>query len=66
LGSLSTVDKWLEGDKDLLKSQSAAVGEVLGTFLADFHLSTTSQNREYLASHFRNDDIHKVIYPQVV
>jgi hypothetical protein len=66
LGSLSTVDKWLEGDTDLLESQTAVVGEHLGTFLADFHLSTTTQNREYLATQSKNDDIHNVIYAQVV
>ena len=66
LGSLSTVDQWLEMDKHLLESQSAAVGEVLGTFLADFHLSTTTQNREYLATQFKNNDIHNVIYSQVI
>ena len=66
LGSLSTIDKWLEGNKYLLESQSVAVGEVLGTFLADFHLSTTSQNREYLATQFKNDDVHHVIYAQVI
>jgi hypothetical protein len=63
LGSLYTVDKWLERDKDLLVS---AEGKVLGTFLADFHLSTTSQNREHLATQFKNNDIHDVIYAQVI
>lgn len=42
------------------------MGEDLGTFLADFHLATTSQYREYLSTQFKNDDLHEVIYAQVI
>ena len=66
LGSLETIDKWLESKPEISKATLAVVGTNLGNFLADLHLSTTQQNRAYLATQFKNDDMQRVIYTQVV
>ena len=34
--------------------------------MTDLDLSTTTQNWEYLATQFKNDDIHNVIYAQII
>lgn len=66
MGSLDTIDKWLERAEGISDTIIDAVGADLGTFLADLHLSTTSRNREYLAAQFKNDDAQDVVYTQVV
>ena len=66
LGDMCTVDRWLEESTEQSESMIVDFATKLGAFLAEFHLSTNTQNREYLRTQFRNDDIHGVIYAQVI
>jgi hypothetical protein len=66
LGNLPALDDWLETTKELSTSGITSVATKLGMFIADFHVSTNSENRSSLAKSFKNDDMIDVVFSAAV
>ena len=61
LGNLPTADVWLQ-TPNLDRALIMETAENLGIFLADLHLSTTSENRSSLSNSFANEDRKRVVF----
>lgn len=66
LGNLITLDKLLETKGKLSPSIIGSAAKKLGTFLADFHLSTNPQNRDVLVQSFTSKRLAEVVYGATV
>jgi 5-methylthioribose kinase len=66
LGNLTTLDKLLETKGELSPSIICSAAKKLGSFLADFHLSTNSRNRNVLVQDFTSRRLAEIVYGATV
>ena len=64
LGNHPTADVWLR-TPDLPREVLTNTGSVLGSFLADFHLSTP-EDIQFLSRQFENEDMSNVVFATAV
>jgi Phosphotransferase enzyme family len=66
LAELKTVDKWIESTEGLCSARLSSIATELGSFLADFHLSTAYPPCASLRQKFKNEDAMDVVLSAAV